>query len=223
MYHYVRNADFLAGSYSYCANLVNQLVQHLRRYEIHGKAVTLGNRKRGLVVQNEKDTVHYEFYLILQNTDAFRPRDLKEQIINAFNEILDRNWLPNCEDTPFFISTKPMLRTKRSRTKFQIDLTLITIDEDNLWHRLIHFKTEDITFDEWYWYPVPYSDKMKEMEYYLKPKHSLRLRRKYLEQKNNCVGRSGHECPSLISYLEALHQVYEWALEKEKKQSNDCP
>lgn len=65
MYHYVTDKVFLKESYSICADLVNQLVQRLKKYGIESKMSVVGSKKRGLVTQNEKEPIDYDFNLYI--------------------------------------------------------------------------------------------------------------------------------------------------------------
>lgn len=47
MYHYVEDQVFLKESYSVCADIVNQLVQNLKKYGIKSRMSVVGSKKRG--------------------------------------------------------------------------------------------------------------------------------------------------------------------------------
>ena len=50
MYHYVTDKEYLKQTYSICADIVNQLVQELKHYEIDAYMATVGSKKRGLIM-----------------------------------------------------------------------------------------------------------------------------------------------------------------------------
>ena len=68
-----------------------------------------GSKKRGLVTQNEREAIDYDFNLWIeeaQNIDIWNdPRQLKTTIIESFNEILVRNDWKTCDDSTSVITS----------------------------------------------------------------------------------------------------------------------
>lgn len=208
MYHYVTDKEFLKQSYSICADIVNQLVQHLKHYDIDAAMVTVGSKKRGLITQNGNQSIDYDFNLIIHNANKFRhAKDLKDTVMVAFNEVLSDNGWKNCQDSTSAITTKQQVLKKGNKTPFKIDLCIIKIDSMGRWHRLIHRKTGNIALDQHYWNIAPYSEQLQDMEKYLKPNYWPMVRKRYLEKKNMYLTRN-EDHPSFICYIEALNEVY---------------
>lgn len=217
MYQYVRDDNYISATYRLGANLVNQLVQSLRKYEVFAEMNTLGNRKRGLILRNDLDPVIYEFNLIVKNADSVSPKELKTRALEAFNDILDKNWQAYCEDTSYGLLTRSLPAPKPLRVPFRVQVTIIKIEEDGTWNRLIHFKTDSLENDEWYWLPIKYSGRMKEMEYYLKPQHWLRVRREYLNLRNESLEQDSHEMPMQVAYISAMDEVFTWVMDRQQQ------
>ena len=59
MYHLVNNKVFLKQSYSYCADIVNRLVQNLKKYGIETQMSVVGSKSRNMITQNEKEDIDY--------------------------------------------------------------------------------------------------------------------------------------------------------------------
>ena len=49
MYRYVTDKEYLKQTYSICADIVNQLVQNLKKYGIKSRMSAVGSKKRGLI------------------------------------------------------------------------------------------------------------------------------------------------------------------------------
>lgn len=207
MYHYVTDKEYLKQTYSICADIVNQLVQNLKRYNIDAKMTNVGSKKRGLITQNENEPIDYDFNLNILNWSCFSPRDLKEQVIEAFNEVLETNGWENCQDSTSAITTAQRVLKKGNRTPFSIDIGIVKYDSFGV-HRLIHEKTGFVAFDQYKWNQVPNSEKIIQMEEYLKPDCWPLVRKAYLDKKNMYLTRNDYSHPSFVCYIEALHEIY---------------
>ena len=109
MYEYVKDKEFLTRAYGECAGIVNQLVQELRNYDINARMNVVGSKKRNMVTQNAKEAIDFDFNLLIENLgNYYRERDLKEAIRKAFNEVLVRNDLDDCDDSTSALTTKKM-------------------------------------------------------------------------------------------------------------------
>lgn len=207
MYRYVQDKEYIKQSYGICADLVNQLVQRLKQDEIQTKMATVGSKKRGLVTQNEKEPIDYDFNLVVHNADRYLPRDLKKNIIRDFNAVLKYNGWADCQDSTSVITTELRVLKKGNKTPFSIDICIVKVDSYG-WHRLIHNKTGYDAFDQFFWQQAPNSINLQKMEKYLKPDYWNLVRETYLKKKNMYLKRNDHNHPSFICYIEALNEVY---------------
>ena len=81
MYHWVEDKDYLTRAYSVCADIVNQLVQELKDYDIDARMNVVGSKKRNMITQNEKEPIDFDFNLLIENPESYRnERELKEAI-----------------------------------------------------------------------------------------------------------------------------------------------
>ena len=87
MYRYVKDKVFLKESYSICADIINQLVQNLKSYGVISRMSIVGSKKRGLITQNERGAIDYDFNLWIESAKdnlVRNPQKLKQIIIIAF-------------------------------------------------------------------------------------------------------------------------------------------
>lgn len=208
MYHYVTDKEYLKQTYSICADIVNQLVQELKHYEIDAYMATVGSKKRGLITQNEKEPIDYDFNLFIENADAFRADELKRRVMDAFNEVLNRNDWGDCQDSTSALTTEQRVLKKGNKTPFSIDVAIVKEDAWGTLHRLKHNKTGIVALDQWYWNMAPNSQKLWDMEDYLKPAYWQLVRDAYLDKKNMYLTRNDHDHPSFVCYIEAVNEVY---------------
>ena len=164
MYHWVEDKDFLTRAYHDCADLVNQLVQELKNYGIDARMNVVGSKKRNMITQNGNQPIDFDFNLLIENSNDFpNERDLKEDIREAFNEVLSVNGWDDCDDSTSALTTKQMVFKKGNKTPFSIDVCIVKQDCYGL-HRLIHRKTGIVAYDQWYWNLVPNSQDLWEKE-----------------------------------------------------------
>ena len=208
MYHYVTDKEYLKQTYSICADIVNQLVQELKHYEIDAYMATVGSKKRGLITQNEKESIDHDFNLFIENADAFRADELKRRVMDAFNEVLNRNDWGDCQDSTSALTTEQRVLKKGNKTPFSIDVAIVKEDAWGTLHRLKHNKTGIVALDQWYWNMAPNSQKLWDMEDYLKPAYWQLVRDAYLDKKNMYLTRNDHDHPSFVCYIEAVNEVY---------------
>ncbi|SHJ50640.1 hypothetical protein [Pseudobutyrivibrio xylanivorans] len=211
MYHYVEDKVFLHESYSICADLVNQLVQHLKHYDIESRMTLVGSGKRNMVTQNGNEPIDYDFNLILEQVPNFNDcRYIKETVMDAFNEVLDWNRLDDCRDSKSVITTQKIHLRKGNRTEFSIDICIVRIDQYGYWHRLIHDKTGCVQLDRYFWNQGPSANDIHKKELYIKSVPGLwqEVRRKYLEKKNGYLRTQNYFHPSFNCYIEAINEVY---------------
>ena len=208
MYHYVTDKDYLKQSYSICADIVNQLVQELKHYDVEAEMTTVGSKRRGLITQNEKEPIDYDFNLFIGNAEIFNGDELKNRVMAAFNKVLSRNGWGDCQDSTSALTTEQRVLKKGNKTPFSIDVAIVKEDAWGNLHRLIHRKTGFVAYDQWYWNMAPNSKNLHDMEDYLKPDYWQLVRDAYLDKKNMYLTRNDHDHPSFICYIEALYEVY---------------
>lgn len=209
MYHWVEDKEFLKRSYSLCADLANQLVQKLKSDDIVAEMRTVGSKGRNMITQNANEKIDFDFNLVIEDAQDYDERDLKKAVRCAFNEVLEKNGLKECEDSTSALTTKAIQFSRGNRTPFSIDVCIVTYDRFGQLNRLIHEKTGFEQLDRYYWNAVPFSDKLREKENALKPDYWLEVRDKYLEKKNMYLQRPcDHSHPSYVCYIEAVNEVY---------------
>ena len=210
MYHWVEDKDFLKRAYQECADLVNQLVQELKNYGIDARMNVVGSKKRNMITQNGNLPIDFDFNLLIKNPNDYpNGKNLKEDIREAFNEVLSANGWDDCDDSTSALTTKQRVFKKGNKTPFSIDVCIVKEDRYGL-HRLIHHKTGFVAFDQWYWNLVPNSHELWEKEDALKPDYWMEVRETYLEKKNLYLSRQQmDEHPSFNCYIEAVNEFYE--------------
>ncbi len=210
MYEYVKDKEFLTCAYGYCAGIVNQLVQELKNYDIHARMNVVGSMKRNMVTQNANEAIDFDFNLLIENPEIYsKGQDLKEDVREAFNEVLSRNGLQDCDDSTSALTTKKMSYKKGNKTEFSIDVCIVKRDQFGL-HRLKHQKTGIVAWDQWYWNELPNSRDLHEKEDALKPDYWLEVRETYLKKKNMYLSRQQEDDhPSFKCYIEAVNEVYD--------------
>lgn len=210
MYKYVTDKVYLKESYSICADMVNQLVQNLKGYGIQSRMSVVGSKKRGLVTQNEKEPIDYDFNLWIESEENINnPRQLKNRIIEAFNEVLNWNGWETCDDSTSAITTKLRTLKKGNKTPFGIDVCIVREDNYGNWHRLIHQKTGLTGGDRYYWVQGTSVRDLQHKEEYLKPDYWMDVRELYLKKKNMYLSRQDmNNHPSYNCYIEAVNEIY---------------
>ena len=213
MYHYVTDKEYLKQTYSISADIVNQLVQNLKKYGIKSRMSVVGSKKRGLITQDEKEPIDYDFNLWIESADNLNyvnnPRELKGIIINAFNEVLEWNDWETCDDSTSAITTKQRVLKNGNKTPFSIDVCIVREDGRGNWYRLIHRKTGFTAYDQYSWQLGPTTREIFNKEEYLKSGYWMRVREAYLDKKNMYLTRQEMENhPSYNCYIEAVNEVY---------------
>ena len=211
MYHWVSDKSFLKDAYFCCSDLVNQLVQNLKNYDIYAAMNVVGSKSRNMITQNENKKIDFDFNLLIENASPrTNAEKLKTTIQTAFNDVLRKNDLHDCEDSTSALTTKSMHFPKGNRTEFSIDVCIVVSDSFGNLYRLIHSKTGIVNLDQWYWNQVPNSYELHKKEAYIKqnPSNWLIVREKYLHKKNLYLTRNDHNHPSFICYVESINEVY---------------
>lgn len=213
MYQYVTDKVFLKESYSLCADLVNQLVQALKKEGIQTMMTTVGSKKRGLVTQNEQGKIDFDFNLwILVADDYSDCRRLKFTIMRVFDNVLQENGHFNIHshDSTSAINTDYFRFKKGNKTPFKMDICIVKEDRYGCWNRLVHEKTGNAIYDRWYWNQGPNGNDIGKKEEFLKSeaKYWNEVREVYLHKKNMYLSRNDHDHPSFKVYIESINEVY---------------
>jgi hypothetical protein len=207
MYHWVEDKDYLKRAYSVCADIVNQLVQELKKNDIEARMFVVGSKKRNMITQNAKEKIDFDFNLLIDNANSFRECDLKEKVRKLFNLVLSKNGWGDCFDSTSVLTTEERVFNKGNKTPFSIDVCIVKIENGQI-HRLIHNKTGFVALDQYYWNMVPNSKDLQKKEEFLKPKYWLEVRETYLNKKNMYLTRNDYDHPSFVCYIEAVNEVY---------------
>ena len=213
MFHYVTDKVFLRESYSICADVVNRLVQKLKSYGIQSKMSVVGSKKNGLITQNEKEPIDYDFNLWIESAEDINImsdlKQLKGTIMEAFNEVLRQKGWGFCNDSTSAITTKKQVLNKKNKTPFSIDVCIVRSEGSGNWYRLIHSKTGYTQEDQYYWSQGLSTEELKKKEDSLKPRYWMQVRKTYLEKKNMYLSRQELDNhPSYNCYIEAVNEVY---------------
>lgn len=112
--------DFLKRSYGLCADLVNQLVMNLKSYDVIASANIVGSKSRNMVTQNEDGHIDFDFNLLVEDAEDYDARWLEETVRKAFNEVLRRNELDDCDDSTSALTTKAIRFRKGNKTAFRL-------------------------------------------------------------------------------------------------------
>ena len=208
MYHWVKDKEYLKQSYSVSADLVNQLVQHLKHYEIEASMYSIGSARHNMVTQNDNEPIDFDFNLLIENGFCYNGRKLKETVREAFNEILERNGLEDCDDSTSVLTTKKIILKGKNKTAFSVDVGIVSFDSFDRLHRLIHNKSGWVQYDTFIWNEVPQYRGLNEKENAIKPDYWQLVREKYLEKKNLYLSAQDNNHPSFVCYIEAVNEVY---------------
>ena len=225
MYHYVEDKEFLHKSYRLSAGIVNQLVQHLKHYDFETRMTLVGSHSRNMVTQKANEPIDFDFNLILESVPDFRNgKYIKDTVMDAFNEVLERNGLDDCHshDSKSVITTDCISLGKRYKTLFSIDLCIVRIDQEGYWQRLIHDKTGFVSCDRWFWNKGPSAKDLDEKVEYLKrdPRLWQQVRETYINKKNGYLRTNNNFHPSFNCYLEAVNEVYDKATRNARNTRN---
>lgn len=210
MYHYVEDKQFLKQAYGVCADIVNQLVQRLKGYDIEARMNIVGSKSRNMVTQNGNGDIDFDFNLIIEEAPMIRDcKAIKEDVMDAFNGVLKTNGWRDCKDSTSAITTC-VKHIPDYNVGFKIDVCIVKFEGDR-WYRLIHKKTGLINIDEWCWEEGRNSAGVDERARWIKEQNNGlwdEVRAAYLEKKNMYLSRNDHHHKSFICYIEAVNEIY---------------
>ena len=220
MYDFVRSKDkeFLMRMRSLCSDLTNQLVQYLNNNsELFVESNMVGSGAKNLETQNDNKPIDLDYNLVILDSGNICINDckaIKRCVRKAFNEILKKNELDNCDESTSVLTTKKMHFPKGNQTQFSIDLAIIRESNDS-WYRLIHDKKSNC----YIWNEGLNSKGLVNKVEWIKKKGLWnKVRTTYLEKKNMYLRRGeSDDHPSFNCYVEAVNEVY-----KANKNKNAC-
>ena len=213
MYHYIEDKEFLKRMKSRCSDIVNQLVQNINNDSmLMVEAHLVGSGARNLIAQNANEPIDLDYNLCVLEVFGINFNDgksIKEHVQKHFDLILKKFNLDNCQDSTSALSTNHICFTEGNKTKFKIDLAIVRKNYHN-WERLIHRKTGNVLYDEWYWNEAPNSRGLaNKVDTIKKQNHWLELREVYLDKKNRYLRRGDkNNHPSFNVYIESVNEIY---------------
>lgn len=211
MYHYVTDKEFIAQMRQFGGELLQDLSHNLKEdYNMGTTFFLVGSGKRKLIMQNGNKPIDLDYNLkIVRCKDYYDYKNIKPNIITAFNKVLRNYSLPNCNDSTSVITTKEIYFTKGNPTKFKIDIAIIAENKNGTYNRLIHEKTGFTNLDRYYWVPSPNSRNINEKADYIKKNGKwVNVCEQYERIKNKYLTQNDYNHPSFICYIEAINNVY---------------
>lgn len=124
MYEWVTDKKFIKETYSICADIVNQLVQRLNKEGINSYFFDVGSKRRNMITRNGKAPIDFDFNLFIENEMRYNCKELKEYIMNIFNEILKNKKWRASKDSTSVITTGPK---NPGKIPYSIDVCIITL------------------------------------------------------------------------------------------------
>lgn len=210
MYHYIKDKEFLSKLYSTGSDIINQLVQQINNDNVlKVSAHLVGSGAKRLITQNGDKDVDLDYNLQILKSSLTSGRDIKNYIMEQYNEVLQRNGWNYCKDSTSVISTEYRVFKRGNKTGFKIDLAIVKKD-NNGWHRLVHRKTGFVNHDEYYWNLSPNSHTLDKKINWLKDNGKWNnVRDTYLEKKNMYLCRNDNNHPSFVVYIETINELYD--------------
>lgn len=204
MYDWVNDKKLLKTTYSESADVVNRLVQELKKYGIQARMNVVGSKLRNMVLRNGKGQFDYDFNVWIMNANQFDERRLKETVKEAFDHVLEGKGWKYSKD-----STSVLTARKKDTSIFYIDVCIVKKRWDGRLERLIHNKTGRTDQDTYIWNLYPELEGLKEKEEKMKPEHWTEVRETYKSKKNMYLQRQDNNHKSFNCYIEALNEIYD--------------
>lgn len=209
MYRYFEDKAFLNEANRKCADIVNRLVQKLRKEGYSAWFFVIGSRHRNMITQNEEGKIDFDYNVVIDNvmnTISYHPERIKKDVMRLLDEVLYDIGEPDCGDSTSSIYVNPM-RLKGRKTEFSLDIGIVTYDGFGQMNRLKHDKSGPY-WGRAFWNQVKDSKDLDKKEKALKPKHWHKVRDAYLRKKNDYLTKNDHDHPSYVCYIEAVNDVY---------------
>lgn len=127
----------------------------------------IGSGARNMVTQNETGPNDFDYNInIISCEDWYDCKKIKETVRIAFNKVLRKNRLHDCDDSTSSLTTKFISIEDDPDIKFKMDLAIVTKNSDGIWERLIHDKRS--LLNRYFWNQAPnsndYNNKAKEIK-----------------------------------------------------------
>ena len=107
MYHYVEDKNFLKRAQKTCSDLMAKLEDELRENGINSQFFLVGSGARNMVAQNGDEPIDFDYNLsIISCKDINDCKAIKEAVRKAFNNVLRRHKLPDCDDSTSSLTMK---------------------------------------------------------------------------------------------------------------------
>lgn len=213
MFDYVTDKEYISRVRSVCGPMVQEICHELRQeFEISATPHLIGSGARNLIMQNNNNGIDLDYNIeICYCNDIEDCKQIKADVMNASNTILNNHGWGNCKDSRSCVETEERVFNVGNRTPFSIDIGIVTRDKEGNWYRLIHKKTGIVQYDEWYWNIVPNSKGLKNKVYFIKSNgYWSELRDEYKRIKNLYLSRSYYDDShhSFVCYIEAINNIY---------------
>ena len=213
MYEYVQDKQFVSRMRQCCGSLMQELCHLLKKdYDMGTNFSMVGSGKRNLILQNGDEAVDLDYNLEITRCEDYDDcRYIKECVRKTFDKILIKYRPPFrayglyksyvCEDSSSAITIK-------INKNFSFDVAIICRDDEDKSYKLIHKKTGNLKYDEYYWneMPDPKAIRIKEEIIKINSKWSD-VCEEYKKIKNKYLQRN-QKRKSFICYVEAVNNVY---------------
>lgn len=197
------------------AKIINQLKTTINADDyIRVDFELVGSAARNLVTRNGNlpPDIDYNLFITEVNDEEYdiSIRDgqkIKDYVMDVLNEILKKRKLRSCKDSTSVLTVKnvPLNRNEN----FNIDIAIVYEDEDNMFYRLIHKKTDDRKTHQWYWNKGRDYSYINEMADEIKDNGLWdKVVDKYLKRKNALLKKQDTTHPSFVVFIETIHNVY---------------
>lgn len=211
MFHYVEDKNFLKKAQNACSGLMVELENELRKKGINSQFFLVGSGARNMVTQNEEDSIDFDYNLNMLAYDTSSDcKVIKEAVKKAFNNVLKRHKLPDCDDSTSSLATKKFHFENDDSIEFSIDVGIVVKGMNGNWFRLKHEKGHNSYSDRYYWNEAPGSKRCSEKVKEIKsiPGQWEKVREHYLKIKNNYLKRNDYNHPSFVCYIQAVNEIY---------------
>ena len=156
MYKYVEDKQFVNLAYRNCSDMINQLVQRLKKENIKTSMRIAGSKSRNMVMRNGKGGIDFDFNLVVEETPNWKGKFLKNKVMNCLNEILDKEALYHCCDSTSVVSTQEIIMVGEGvkNTPYKIDICIVrerNLKDGKSVERLIHHKKKRDQEESYSW------------------------------------------------------------------------
>lgn len=211
MYFYVENKTITKQMRNLSSKLLTELRDKLNSEAgINTQIRIVGSGSHNLATRNGDENPDVDYNLLIIDSPSYDGRRVKETIRKAFNGVLKKNGLRDCQDSRSVLTVTDIPLSSADIKSFSMDLGIVREnDETKKMMRLVHFKTGSIQTDQYSWEEIPDSDSVKAKEEAIKKAGCwAEVRDRYLELKNMYLRNRDHDHLSYVVYIEAINEVY---------------